>query len=72
MFEKLLNIAGTVVMYVAVYFIIGLCWIGAEYLFEGAVHSSMVDGWFCFYLTCYVVRDLKRLEDKLAERRADE
>ena len=67
--EKLFNDA---VMYVAVYLLVGLCWIGAEYLFEGAIHSSSVDSWFAFYLTCYIVRDLNRLQDKLAERRADE
>lgn len=27
-----------------IWLIVSLCWVGAEYVFEGAVHSSMVDG----------------------------
>lgn len=32
-------------MYAFILTILTLCWVGAEYVFEGAVHSSKVDGW---------------------------
>lgn len=31
-------------LWTALYFIISLCWVGAEYVFEGTVHTSTVDG----------------------------
>lgn len=39
-------------MYMFVLTILTLCWVGAEYVFEGIVHSSKVDGWIaCFPIT---------------------
>lgn len=29
------------------YCVFDLCWVGAEYVFEGAVHSSLVDVFVC-------------------------
>lgn len=71
LFEMLLTGVGNIVMYVVVYLLADLCWIGAEYLFEGAVHSSKVDGYVLALLTCYIVKDLKRLEKELVEGRKD-
>lgn len=71
LYEMLLDALMRVVMYIVVYFGIALCWVGAEYLFEGAVHSSEIDGLVLCYLTYYVVRDLLRLQDELVDRRSD-
>lgn len=31
--------------------LLALMWVGAEYVFEGVVHSSYVDAFFCALLT---------------------
>ena len=71
LFEMLLTGVGNIVMYVVVYILADLCWVGAEYLFEGAVHSSKVDGYVMALLTCYIVKDLKRLERYMVGGRKD-
>ena len=71
LFEMLLTGVGNIMMYVVVYILAGLCWVGAEYLFEGAVHSSKVDGYVMALPTCYIVKDLKRLERYMVEVRKD-
>ena len=71
LFEVLVAGVGNIMMYVVVYIVAGLCWVGAEYLFEGAVHSSKVDGYVMALLTCYIVKDLKRLERYMVEVRKD-
>lgn len=71
LFEMMLTGVGNIMMYVVVYIIADLCWVGAEYLFEGGVHSSKVDGYVMALLTCYIVKDLKRLERYMVDRRKD-
>ena len=41
------------------------------YLFEGGVHSSKVDGYVMALLTCYIVKDLKRLERDMGDGSKD-
>lgn len=71
LFEMLLDAAGQAAMFIVVYILSGLCWIGAEYLFEGAVHSSKVDGYVLCLLAFCIVKDLNRLQNVLVDRRAD-
>lgn len=71
LFETLLNIAAWIATYVVVYLYLGLSWVGAEYLFEGAVHSSTVDGYVLALLTFCIVREINRLEKELVGRRND-
>lgn len=71
LFEMMLTGVGNIMMYVVVYIIADLCWVGAEYLFEGGVHSSKVDGYVMALLTCYIVKDLKRLERYMVDGRKD-
>ena len=71
LFEMMLTGVCNIMMYVVVYIIADLCWVGAEYLFEGGVHSSKVDGYVMALLTCYIVKDLKRLERYMVDRRKD-
>lgn len=42
-------------------FLIALIWVGAEWVFEGAVHTSAVDSAFCLYVA--------RCVQKLGEER---
>ena len=42
------------------YIMIALIWIGAEYAFEGAVHSSYVDSVINGILATYALRDWYR------------
>lgn len=70
--DLLLDAMGQVAMFIVVYIFADLCWIGAEYLFEGAVHSSKVDGYVLALLSYCIVKDLNRLQDKLVERRKEE
>lgn len=34
------------------YLLLGLMWVGAEYVFEGSVHTSAVDAVVCMVLAC--------------------
>lgn len=68
LFETMLDAAGQAAMFIVVYIFADLCWIGAEYLFEGAVHSSKVDGYVLCLLAYCIVKDLNRLQNKLVER----
>lgn len=40
------------------YLMLALMWVGAEYVFEGMVHSSHVDGVVCALLARYVQRGM--------------
>ncbi len=44
-----------------VFVFVSLCWVGAEYTFEGIVHSSKVDGWIAGYISFVITLDLYRL-----------
>lgn len=51
-YKRLDNFLSWLIMY----FVIALIWVGAEYTFEGAVHSSYVDAVVCGLLALYVSR----------------
>lgn len=42
--ERILNAAAKGLLFMLLYVMLGLCWIGAECVFEGIVHDSRVDG----------------------------
>lgn len=42
--ERILNAAAKGLLFLLLYVMLGLCWIGAECVFEGIVHDSRVDG----------------------------
>lgn len=42
--ERILNAAAKGLLFLFLYVMLGLCWIGAECVFEGIVHDSRVDG----------------------------
>ena len=41
--------------------LLGLMWVGAEYVFEGAVHSSLVDSFVNALLTSLMVARMKQI-----------
>ena len=62
---KILNFIGKALAWAIVAAIISLCWIGAEWLIEGAVHSSKIDTCVALVLAYYMVRGV----DTSSERR---
>lgn len=44
---------------------LGLCWIGAECVFEGIVHDSRVDGVVLAWLCWLIVREIEQFERKI-------
>lgn len=48
--------------------IIVCAWVGAEYLFEGAVHMGRVDNFFAVAGAYYLTRDLYRFERKYGKK----
>lgn len=52
---------GPILTWFFLYVMIGLMWVGAEYVFEGAVHSSNVDSAVNGILTTYALRDWYRM-----------
>ena len=63
-----LFIVGLAITYIGVFFLIDLVWVGAEYLFEGAVHTSKVDGYSCALLSCHIVKDIMRLDREVSKK----
>ena len=50
----------SILLWLAFYFIISLCWVGAEYVFEGVVHTSSIDGYFACLLALEYTKEAKR------------
>ena len=63
-----LFIVGLAITYIGVFFLIDLVWVGAEYLFEGAVHTSKVDGYICALLSYLIVKDIMRLDREVSKK----
>ena len=53
-------------MYAFILTILTLCWVGAEYVFEGTVHSSKVDGWIACLLSYYAA-DITKASASIAK-----
>lgn len=53
LFKKL----NPIISWLFIYVMIALMWIGAEYVFEGVVHSSHVDSVVNGLLASYMLRD---------------
>lgn len=57
---KLFKKLDPIVSWLFLYVMIALIWIGAEYVFEGVVHSSYVDSIVNGILATYALRDWYR------------
>ena len=42
-----MSLFNKILEFIIYYFLLGLMWVGAEYVFEGAVHTSAVDSVVC-------------------------
>lgn len=49
--EKLCNYF---IDYIICLFLVTACWVGLEYILEGAVHSSDVDGYVAMILSAFI------------------
>ena len=63
-----LFIVGLAITYIGIFCLIDLVWVGAEYVFEGAVHTSMVDGFICALLSYHIVKDIMRLDREVSKK----
>lgn len=68
---KALEIWAKFLAWAALLYLVTLCWIGAEWLFEGVVHSSKVDGFVAGTLAFYMVRDIDHIDREILRRRED-
>lgn len=55
-------------LYVIVLFLLTLCWVGAEYIFEGHVHSSDVDGVIAYILAYFITRAVWPFDKEVGKR----
>lgn len=63
--ERILNAAAKGLLFLFLYVMIDLCWIGAECVFEGIVHESRVDGVVLAWLCLLLVREIEQFERKI-------
>lgn len=61
---RLIEVVVRLLVFVTIWFLISLCWVGAEVVFEGCVHSSGVDGFISSMLALYIFRDIIRAEGR--------
>jgi len=54
------ELIGKLLTWLALFFFVSLCWVGAEHVFEGVVHTSKVDGYVAALLSCYMMREICR------------
>lgn len=60
--RDIIEILTDVLAWITIYVLINLCWIGAEYAFEGMVHTSDVDGVVNGILAYYLLKDIRRMQ----------
>mgnify|MGYP000836988377 CR=1 FL=1 len=65
--EVLLSVTSN--KYVLMLIIVTLCWVGAEYVIEGVVHTSKVDGYVAGILSCQLTFELFRLDKELGREK---
>ena len=63
--ERVLNAAAKGLLFLFLYVMLDLCWIGAECVFEGIVHESRVDGVVLAWLCLLLVREIEQFERKI-------
>ena len=67
---KYFDIFTCFIVWIAVLFFITLCWTGAEYIFEGVVHTSEIDAYVASILAVYIVRDINHFDRELMSKYA--
>lgn len=66
---RLITFGAKLITFFGLWVVISLCWVGAEVVFEGYVHSSKVDAYFAALLAYFVLRDIIHLDSRLTERK---
>lgn len=69
--DPIIEISLNIVLFFVVLYIVTLCWVGAEYLFEGVVHKSKVDGAIGVMLSCHIAKDIWRIDQKYGDKGGD-
>lgn len=67
--HNVLNTLSLIVIFIVTYAIITYACVGAEYLFDGAVHTSKVDGIFATTVAYYFTRDDYYLDRKYGRKK---
>lgn len=67
--QKALTALCVIVTFIVTYAIITCAWVGAEYLFDGVVHTSKVDDIFAIAVAYYLTRDVYYLDRKCGRKK---
>lgn len=67
--HNVLTALSLIVIFIVTYAIITCAWVGAEYLFDGVVHTSKVDGIFAIAVAYYLTRDAYYLDRKYGRKK---
>lgn len=68
---KLFDLIMKFFAWLAILWIVTLCWVGAEYVFEGAVHSSSVDSGIAGLLAYQILLNVIHIEKKYVGRQKE-
>lgn len=63
------NVLTVLSLIVTTYALITCAWVGAEYIFDGAVHTSKVDGILTTAVAYYFTRDAYYLDRKYGRKK---
>lgn len=67
--HNVLTALSLIVIFVTTYALITCAWVGAEYIFDGAVHTSKVDGILATAVAYYFTRDAYYLDRKYGRKK---
>lgn len=67
--HNVLTALSLIVIFVTTYALITCAWVGAEYLFDGTVHTSKVDGILTTAVAYYFTRDAYYLDRKYGRKK---
>lgn len=67
--HNVLTALSLIVIFIVTYAIITCAWVGAEYLFDGVVHTSKVDDIFAIAVAYYLTRDAYYLDRKYGRKK---
>lgn len=66
--HNVLTVLSLIVIFAVTYGVITCAWVGAEYIFDGAVQTSKVDSFFATAVAYYFTRDVFRLDRKYGRK----
>ena len=69
---RLIDVLAKLIVFAALWFLISLCWVGAEVVFEGYVHSSKVDAFIAGLLAQSALREIVLFDRRITGRKDGE